>query len=63
MIYDSKYLQLSRSSQGILKFPPYFSIGVHIDFKKKYIDFHFYDFILTIGNSWYHQSTPKEVEN
>ena len=56
MIYDSKYLQLSRSCEGVLRLPPWFSFGIHVDFKKKYIDIHFYDFVLTLGNSYFHGS-------
>lgn len=62
MIINKKYLQLSRSCEGTLRFPPWFSVGIHIDFHKKYIDFHFYDFILTIGMPYWFKPTPSEGE-
>ena len=58
-ILKSKYLQITRSVEGIKKFPPWFSLGFHIDFQKKYIDIHIYDFIITIGTPYWYKEMIK----
>lgn len=32
---------------------PWFSLGLHIDLQKRYIDIHFIWWVITIGNDYY----------
>ena len=41
---------------------PWFSLGVHIDFQKRYIDLHFVWWIITIGKDYYGTSQEAETE-